>query len=424
MSELMIRTQWADMHGHERPHFEVTFATLHVRVGDEIVTEVRHRSSETTRDHVLVPLYPIAEWIVANWWALQEETDVPGRDSFLQRHSLIAGREGYCLPDLRLAREGVQTRLEWRRHRYQHGQVEFLSEGSVRLPHQQVTEALCDFVNAVDERLQRSGIADTWLQTEWTHIQESLSDKLEVEFCKAAAWLGLDPYELSEEDAAAMIRLFEKLPEPVREDAFRCSSEANPQELADWLDGATSQDRPKPAAGEALLSARAKYRRNRSPKAPWEAGQEIAHRFRRDFSLKQNDLLLLENFLGGTSLPVILTSQAPSNLDGLGFLQDGLQCCTPKRRPDSQRFVVARSLYDFLLKDAPLTLLTAARTEHQQESRAFAAELLAPVHLIKARLTGDTISPDQIADMAGDFRVSEWVIEHQIQNHHLAQVTA
>jgi len=69
--------------------------------------------------------------------------------------------------------------------------------------------------------------------------------------------------------------------------------------------------------------------------------------------------------------------------------------------------------------EGPL-LLSSVPTRLQQQSRAFAAELLAPAELIRPRLVGDEVSQEQVGDLAAEFDVSPYVIEHQIQNHRLA----
>ncbi|MBI2477133.1 MAG: hypothetical protein HYV60_00275 [Planctomycetia bacterium] len=65
-------------------------------------------------------------------------------------------------------------------------------------------------------------------------------------------------------------------------------------------------------------------------------------------------------------------------------------------------------------------LLTAAHTSWQQQSRAFAAELLAPRDFLRSRLTTDLVAPEQVEDLATELDVSPWVVESQLRNHGLA----
>jgi hypothetical protein len=132
--------------------------------------------------------------------------------------------------------------------------------------------------------------------------------------------------------------------------------------------------------------------------------------------------------LAPESIPVLSADQSPSaSVDGLfGRTSSGSLCCyTAKRLEVSKRFVVARGLADFFagrLNDP--VLLSAAETQRQQLARAFAAELLAPARLIRERLRDELVTRDEIDDLAVDFNVSTHIIEHQIENHRLAQLAA
>ena len=44
------------------------------------------------------------------------------------------------------------------------------------------------------------------------------------------------------------------------------------------------------------------------------------------------------------------------------------------------------------------------------------------LRLIRERLKDESVTPDEIDDLAVDFNVSAHVIEHQIENHRLAQL--
>jgi Zn-dependent peptidase ImmA (M78 family) len=56
-------------------------------------------------------------------------------------------------------------------------------------------------------------------------------------------------------------------------------------------------------------------------------------------------------------------------------------------------------------------------------NRAFAAKLLAPAQALRALVVKRTVvSFEGVEDLAGYFRVSPLVIEHQLQNHRIATV--
>ena len=63
-------------------------------------------------------------------------------------------------------------------------------------------------------------------------------------------------------------------------------------------------------------------------------------------------------------------------------------------------------------------LVTKAYTWDQRASRAFAAELLSPADALRDEVH-DGVSPAKVDELAHKFRVSPWVIEHQLKNHRI-----
>ena len=68
------------------------------------------------------------------------------------------------------------------------------------------------------------------------------------------------------------------------------------------------------------------------------------------------------------------------------------------------------------------SLVTKASTERQQRNRAFAAEFLAPSAGLRDRISDQFVDRDQVADLAEEFGVSPYVVEHQIENHRIAEL--
>lgn len=67
-------------------------------------------------------------------------------------------------------------------------------------------------------------------------------------------------------------------------------------------------------------------------------------------------------------------------------------------------------------------LVTASSDPDQQESRTFAAELLAPADFLRRRLTSRFVDRDDIARLAAELVVSPMLIEHQLRNHRVAEI--
>ena len=65
-------------------------------------------------------------------------------------------------------------------------------------------------------------------------------------------------------------------------------------------------------------------------------------------------------------------------------------------------------------------LMTGARTPEQQASRAFAAEILAPIDYIRNAAGRGPISRGRIKSIADDLSVDPRVVQHQAENHKMA----
>ena len=67
--------------------------------------------------------------------------------------------------------------------------------------------------------------------------------------------------------------------------------------------------------------------------------------------------------------------------------------------------------------------MTRVNANSQKYPRAFAAELVAPASELQRSLKGRTVlGEEDIADLAEQFDTSEFVIRHQMENHHLASI--
>ena len=105
MNSIEIAFDWVEFVGEaDEVSLQATFAQISITIGEAKVTRLLDKRARTTRDFAIVPLYSLAEWIVANWWCLFEEVDVPSRGvsswDYRGRHALREGREGYAFPDL------------------------------------------------------------------------------------------------------------------------------------------------------------------------------------------------------------------------------------------------------------------------------------------------------------------------------------
>jgi hypothetical protein len=426
VNELRVDFEWRSFKGRDEPAINATFADLKISVGEEVVTRVLDRTSKTIRERIITPLYPLAEWLAAHWWPLFNEYDVPGRGvsprQFQSRHAIRCATEGFPLPNLRVLPLGEMVHLEWRPYRSLFGTVEFLGRGGAKLPLDSVRQVFSDLIEAVLSRLDNQGIVATWLHEEWRAIQETTPD--ELEFCKATASLGLDPYEVDSDAAEKLIRLWESLPGPLRQDAFLAAPPERLEPTVEWLKSGLRSIREAASNGRAWKPLQGLLNYPPRTTEPWRAGYRLAREVRTRLHL--GDVVPFEfDQLASDTIPILHAELPPGrSIDGLfGLANSASPCCyAAKSLETSQRFLLARGLIDFFtgrLDDA--VLLSSAETQQQQLGRAFAAELLAPAQLIRNRLSGDVVTADEIDDLAADFNVSPHVIEHQVENHRLAR---
>ena len=130
-----------------------------------MITRVVDRA-DTVRSHVYVPLYPLAESLVTNWWFLLHEIENPVKaddPAFRRRHALVSARDGYAFPNLQVMPSGGRMHLAWMADRLQWSQIEFLNEGQAWIDRDEFRNCCSDLVGRVVQRLASLGVEGTFL---------------------------------------------------------------------------------------------------------------------------------------------------------------------------------------------------------------------------------------------------------------------
>ncbi|WP_295577113.1 hypothetical protein [uncultured Lamprocystis sp.] len=218
MSELCFDLEWERVDGSRGDELAATWARLSIRVDATTITRVNDYRSLGLRDRILIPLYPLAEWIATHWWSLLYEVQATGRDGYERRHNLRFGREGFALPDLFIKPTGERALIEWRALELPEARVGFSAGGTRDLELASIRDSLFDLIETLLARLDQEGVTDTGLHQEWRAIQAA--DEAEAAFCIAAARLGQDPYDLSEPEADAILAAANRLPVGWQDDFF------------------------------------------------------------------------------------------------------------------------------------------------------------------------------------------------------------
>ncbi len=432
---IRIETEWVHAEAISGPELSATWASLRIRVNDEVITRIVDRT-DTVRSRVYVPLYPLAESIVTNWWFLLHEVENPAKAmdvAFTRRHSLVSAPEGYAFPNLQLTPSGERVRLVWKGERRHWSRIEFLDEGEAWIDLDEFRECCRDLVDRVVRRLLALGIEETFLQEEWAGVQAADHD--EAVFCKAAAGLGLDPYALDDEARASVMRLEEALDRDWFGEAIAVLDaerlDAQVASIAAVLEAGRSNgislERLR-SIGPLVAGTGAERQVDR----PWASGYALARHARQELDLSGTPLPATADL--ATALgeePQALAGVMRATDFGVADLVNGVVTQDENGRPafavrsgheSARRFQFCRGLAEVLAAPNTDALLTQARSDRQQWSRAFAAEFLAPSAALRARVSCSTLNEDAVDELAAEFGVSSMLIAHQVQNHGIAEI--
>jgi hypothetical protein len=98
---------------------------------------------------------------------------------------------------------------------------------------------------------------------------------------------------------------------------------------------------------------------------------------------------------------------------------------TPLRRPNvelrTREHLTADEVEALMAAQDASRLVTRARTREQQASRAFAAEMVAPIGYIRRRGGGQgALSSSRVEELARELQVSTQVVMYQAQNNRIS----
>jgi hypothetical protein len=412
---IRFRFNWMDAGPSPDSMARHTMAALSIEAGDATITAVIDRRNRSYRDHVIVPLYHVAEWLVTNWWHIwYEVADTrEQRPDFECRHSLAFAGDGFVLPNLHMVPESGRMHLRWTRYKPRHARIEFVDESETIVERPQLEEQLRTIVEAVLERIRGVGGDDSAVRTledAWDAVNGL--DPEEQEFSRAAALLGIDPYAVPDVVAGAIISFWEKADPSIREDALASAGEESLAAVSQWLN----------RTFEILADAESGSDWNRlrqtlsasATGAPWTRGYELARCARSE--LGAGDGRFEFDVRGGLALCHSEQKPPSTRIHGL-VAADAPACVTAPRGESGKRFLLARALGDYLDRTEPgAGILSSLATDRQAQSRAFAAEFLAPAASLRAAL-GDAnlVEPEQVDDLGRRFGVAGEVIRRQIE---------
>ena len=413
---------------------KATFGLFSMTANERLLTAGQEIDSDELRHGPYVSGYPLAQWLVWNWWRLRWEIgrapDTDSRRRWDFAHGMATVGEGYSWPNITIFSDGVQSFLESQPSRNPRA-VLFRYFGAARREAVRVAAletAIDGFVRNVLDRLDDRNIRDTNLHRLWNDLKTEREDPEIARLRRLEAQLGYDPDEVDEIRLRAHLRDAATLGEaavgemagdaaldgPLRgrmpsardvsEVARRSGFDANPGEVADLADAAVL-----PPPGEVQA---------------WRVGEAAARALRDRMDLDgqpvSNPGL---SGLAGTTADAI--SDTLKRSDGVSFVlhrQDGrARVALRSNWETGRRFELARLIGDRVLSRrmnyAGERLFPATRTYsyRQKAQRAFAAEFLSPFAAVDEMLNGD-YSEDMQNDAADRFNVSPMTIRTQLVN--------
>ena len=417
---LDIEHEWVEVAPSPDETARRTMAKLQIRINGYLVTEVKDHQHKFDRDYVLVPLHHVAEWLVANWHHLLYEAEngsEPQRPGFESRHNLAFAGDGFILPQLTIAPTDGATVMRWVTSKPKFSEIEFTRYGEERISTDEMESACRSLIETVLDKMRHENLPLETLEESWQAICE-LDDE-EREFARAAALLGTDPFEMDGELANGIVEFWQGIPTSLREDALGGATNAESLPMVKrWVERSLEVlDEQR----SAVTTSRWMDIRDSVPQSsstlPWQKGYDLAQNLRREVA---GDSSCEADSLGGNSeMPYCHMHSVSARLQGL-VAADSPICVGTSTSDSSRRFLQARSMGAFLSSSGSgPSLLSSMATDFQASTRAFAAEFLAPAEQLRNRMKGGRTS---VTALAHEFRVSNFVIAHQIQNHRLGYV--
>lgn len=415
-----FRFDWVDAAPSPDAAARRTMANLSIEADGAAVTSVLDRRNQEYREHVVTPLLHVAEWLVGNWWHIWYEVEDSSdrqMSGFESRHNLAFAGNGFVLPRLWMVPTAGRINLEWKRWKPQHARVEFIDEAKTSVDREELEPEFRTLIEAVLERLRNWGGRDAaaeFLGGTWKAIQSLDAD--ERDFCRAAALLGIDPFDVQDSAADAIAEFWENTEPSIRDEALASAGENSLPRVRKWLDDARAT--LERAGRETDWTAIRNEMPARENDYPWDRGYALANSVRDCLGIGGGPFRFESS--GPTAMLHWETASPSRRLQGL-VAANTPACVTAPKGETGKRFLLARALGDYMGRSQPDPgILSSLLTDRQAQSRAFAAEFLAPAESLRARLGGEFPDEERIDDLGREFGVSGEVIRRQIENHGLA----
>jgi hypothetical protein len=436
-NDILFKYTWEEADAVKGDELKATWAIFSVLWNGESITEIADTKSGSIKEHLNIPLYPLAEWIVLNWWFLLYEPFTPGKydeQEYKRKHCLAYAREGYALPRLTFQPSGDHVTISWKADNLVHHQIKFINSGETSVRFESYHALLYDFVSKVIERLHTKNISNTLLQQEWNAIN-SLADD-EKKFCRVASSIGIDPFNSTDSQRKEILDAYNVLPQQIIEDFFpSCYRENIKQQVNLALKAIKRIKKDDIEIHEFTQMRQTLQGFDGFGGSPWQEGYEAAKELRK--VLKLNGDLLKEFDDIGKAFKIKPTvfrktvsyeRNLPTTISVISgvnhYNSPNLVLGNVKHDARKIKFAYCRAIYEYLFsEDNSISLITRTNIEKQKKNRAFAAEFLVPAEKLREKIDQTFISEEYIDELANEFNVDSLVIRHQVENHNIGQLS-
>jgi hypothetical protein len=168
---------------------------------------------------------------------------------------------------------------------------------------------------------------------------------------------------------------------------------------------------------------------DRPTQEAWRRGTLCAQRVRKAFGVLESDADAVDRLFDRLAFdpeegtPSDVGEPVPNLNGAVDREDDQFRVAMLETRAAQRRFSGTRGIFlAWSSSGKARKLMTSAKTRDQQASRAFAAELCAPISWIKQQVRSRSVTSYDIEDMAYRLKISESVVFNQVRNNGLAVI--
>ncbi len=418
--------------GRDAAEYRQTMAFLQLHVGNVNLMRNEDIWSKTIREPVLASAYPLALWLASSWWRLNWEPlpahGVRPSGDWRMAHELGAANHGFVWPQIIFAsdREVMQV---WAVPLNDNDNQSVRYLNGLEIP---AAITLTDFQSGVEEfiiavlyRLSAMGSQNTELLNLWQLIQEERDEPENEKYRRVEAEMGYDPDECPEELMHKALELDQRMGTAALSELAPVYGKSATQTPLTAIEEIVNSPGlvGMPCAPRSACGAAAPH------SAPWQRAVAAAGALRQTLVNHHDkiDNAILCELLGLDATDFEQWSPVKRNDAAIAVPESGnhYKFIPRKTHPIAKRFELARFLGDYLLIEqinGHWLASTDLNTSRQKFQRAFAAEFLCPIAILRELLQGD-YSESAIEDAAYHFQVSQRTVESLLVNNGLTPST-